>query len=114
MYLEHWGLKSAPFGNVPNPEFFYKSSQHNEALLRLQYVVENRKGAAILTGEVGCGKTTVSRSVINRFAGKRVEIHAISNPVLTPVDFIRAILMKFDEEAGAGTKTVLLARLQER
>ncbi len=114
MYQEYWGFIKQPFGNVPNPDFFYESSQHKEAMLRMLYVVENRKGAAILTGKVGCGKTTISRSLINRFSDDNVEIHAISNPVLTPVDFIRAILMKFGVDTGIGTKTILLDRLQEK
>ena len=55
MYLEHWGLQKSPFGNVPSQDVFYRSPQHEEALRRLLYAIEHRKGVAMLTGEVGCG-----------------------------------------------------------
>ncbi len=59
MYLEYWRLKEMPFENAPDPKFFYHSSQHEEGLSRLHYVVDNRKGAAMLTGVFGCGKTVL-------------------------------------------------------
>ncbi len=64
MYLEHWGLDELPFENVPDPRFFYPAAEHQEALLRLFYAVNGRKGAAMLTGEIGCGKTILSRTLI--------------------------------------------------
>jgi type II secretory pathway predicted ATPase ExeA len=62
MYLKHYGFRQTPFGNVPSRGIFYRSPQHEEALRRLLYVIEQRKGVAMLTGEVGCGKTTVIKS----------------------------------------------------
>jgi general secretion pathway protein A len=58
MYLEYWGLKEFPFENVPNPKFMYYSEEFEEALIRLLYAVDRKKGTVLLTGEVGCGKTT--------------------------------------------------------
>ena len=63
MYLEHWNLQKMPFDNVPSREIFYRSPQHEEALRRLLYAIEHRKGVAMLTGEVGCGKTTVTKGM---------------------------------------------------
>ena len=63
MYLEHWGLQKSPFENVPSRDVFYRSPQHEEALRRLLYSIEHRKGVAMLTGEVGCGKTTVNKAI---------------------------------------------------
>jgi type II secretory pathway predicted ATPase ExeA len=64
VYLDYWGMTTKPFENVAHPAFFYLSPQHEEALLRLLYAVKERKGAALLTGEYGCGKTTVSRTLV--------------------------------------------------
>ena len=61
MYLKHWGLKAKPFENTPDPHFFYASPKHEEALTRLLYTVFERKGAAMLSGEYGSGKTLLSR-----------------------------------------------------
>jgi type II secretory pathway predicted ATPase ExeA len=62
MYLKHYGFRQTPFANVPSRGTFYRSPQHEEALRRLLYVIEQRKGVAMLTGEVGCGKTKIGRA----------------------------------------------------
>ncbi|MGH7361389.1 MAG: ExeA family protein, partial [Candidatus Methylomirabilales bacterium] len=64
MYEAHWGLTRSPFQNVPDPAFFFPSGQHREGLARLLYAVRYGKGAAMLTGAVGCGKTTLARAFI--------------------------------------------------
>ena len=53
MYLEHWGLQEFPFENVPDPKFMYFSQEYEEALVRLMYAVQRKKGCALLTGDVG-------------------------------------------------------------
>src|SRR6267142_961145 len=66
MYEAYWQLTEPPFDNSPNPKFFYLSPEHEEALVRLVYTVRHRKGCGMLTGEYGCGKTTLSRALIQR------------------------------------------------
>ena len=61
MYTEYWGFKKFPFENVPDPGFFYLSKYHEEALTRLTYAVKMRKGGAMLSGDIGCGKTTLTK-----------------------------------------------------
>jgi len=114
MYLEYWGLKKSPFGNVPDSNIFYESPQHEEAFFRLLFAVKHRKGVAMLTGEVGCGKTTVSRAFIQRISTDNFEVHTLTNPALDPMDLIRAILMNFGEDAESDSKAILLARLKNR
>ncbi len=114
MYLDYWGFKETPFGNVPSRNLFFPSPQHEEALMRLLYAVEHQKGVAMLTGEVGSGKTTVSKVFMNYIRNERYEVVAITNPALTPVDFIRAILVKFGEKVESESKTVLLNQLENR
>lgn len=115
MYTSYWGLKRQPFDNVPSQEFFYRSSQHEEALLRLVYAVEHRKGLAVLTGEVGAGKTTISRVLYDYLNMDGYEVVTLVNPSLEPVDFLRAVLMKLGISSGLTvTKSVLLDQLNER
>lgn len=68
MYLEYWGFQKYPFENVPDPEFMFYSPEHKEALTRLLYAVKRNKGAILLTGEVGCGKTMLSRVFIQQLS----------------------------------------------
>ena len=111
MYLEHWGLQKIPFGNVPASDAFFKSPQHEEALRRLLYAIDHRKGVAMLTGEVGSGKTTVTRALDLHIDKEHFSLQAISNPALQPIDLLRAILLKFGEAADNSSKTILLDRL---
>lgn len=114
MYLKYWNLKEPPFKNVPDQNLFFPSNQHEEALVRLLYAVEQRKGVAMLTGEVGSGKTTVSRVLMNRLSKERFEVKTIVNPALNSVDLIRAILLELGERAEEDSKTILLDRLKNR
>jgi general secretion pathway protein A len=114
MYLDYWNFKEEPFRNVPDRNLFFKSNPHDEALVRLLYAVEHRKGAAMLTGEVGSGKTTVSRVLINHLSKDRFEVTTIVNPDFNSVDFIRAILLGMEERADEDSKIILLERLKKR
>ncbi len=70
MYEKYWGLNELPFENVPDPRFMYHSTQHEEALMRLICATKAQKGAAMLSGEVGCGKTTVSRAFVQELSSE--------------------------------------------
>ena len=113
MYLDHWGLSELPFENVPDPSFFYPSAEHQEALLRLFYAVNSRKGAAMLTGEVGCGKTIVSRTLIQDLPADRYEVGVIANPSLSPIEFLREILYQLGVETPSESKLDLLHALND-
>lgn len=91
MYLEYWGLKEMPFENTPDARFFYRSAQHEEGLSRLLYVVTNRKGAAMLTGVFGCGKTVVGRALIDSLNKNIYQVAFITNPYLKSVELLRAV-----------------------
>jgi len=113
MYLEHWNLDRTPFGNVPARSAFYRSPQHEEALRRLLYVIEQRKGVAMLTGEVGCGKTTVIRALTDFLQKDKYQFQTVSNPALQPTDLIKAILLKLGGHADNGSKADLLNQLHQ-
>lgn len=114
MYGKYWGLQREPFGSAPSAAFYYPSAQHDEALFRLLFAVEHHKGVAVLTGEVGAGKTTVLRTLQNRLTQVHCDIVAITNPALDPVDLIRSILLGLEEPASEDSKALLLGRLDHR
>ena len=114
MYLEYWGLQKFPFENVPDPAFMYYSSEHEEALSRLVYAVKRNKGAVLLTGEIGCGKTTLSRVFIQQLADSEYDVGLITNPSLEPLDFVKEALYQLGLNSESHTKTELLKMLNDR
>jgi general secretion pathway protein A len=89
MYLEHFGFHEKPFGKTPDPSFLFESEQHREALARLEYAVEEKE-LALLVGDIGSGKTTLSRALVDRIGESRPVI-LIINPRLTPSQLLRTI-----------------------
>ena len=113
MYESYWQLSEPPFDNSPNPKFFYLSPEHEEALVRLVYTVRHRKGCGMLIGEYGCGKTTLSRALIQRLEAERYEIGLLTNPSWTSVDFMREILYQLGHETAEKNKPELLHKLYD-
>ena len=108
MYEAYWGLSAPPFDNAPNPKFFYLSPEHEEALMRLVYAVRHRKGGGMLTGEYGCGKTTLSRALIHRLEAERYDIGLVTNPSGTAVEFLREVLYQLGVETRETGRPELL------
>lgn len=92
MHTTYWGLREKPFENTPDPKFVYYSQQHEEAMARMLYVVREHKGAALLTGEYGCGKTLLSR-ILKAELQEENKYHAIFvlDPRLTGMEFLQEI-----------------------
>jgi type II secretory pathway predicted ATPase ExeA len=93
VYLEHYGLSRRPFSKSPDPAFLYLSRQHAEALARLSHAVEERE-IAVLTGEIGVGKTTLSRALVDEFA-ERCRFSFVINPALPAAQLLGAIAEGF-------------------
>jgi type II secretory pathway predicted ATPase ExeA len=113
MYEAYWQLSEPPFDNSPNPKFFYLSPEHEEALVRLVYTVRHRKGCGMLTGEYGCGKTTLSRALIQRLEAERYEIGLLTNPRWDATDFLREALYQLGVETTEKRKPELLHQLND-
>jgi general secretion pathway protein A len=113
MYEAYWELSEPPFDNSPNPKFFYLSPEHEEALVRLVYTVRHRKGCGMLTGEYGCGKTTLSRALIQRLEAERYEIGLLTNPSWNVMDLLREVLYQLGVETQETRKPELLHRLND-
>ena len=94
MYLEYYGLTEPPFNITPNPRFLFYSAKHREAFNHLLYGIRERKGFVQLTGEVGAGKTTLCRALLDQL-GKNFSTALILNPVLDADQLIKSIAMEF-------------------
>lgn len=114
MYLEYWGLKKFPFDNVPDPRFFYLSKPHEEALTRLIYATKMRKGGAMLTGELGCGKTMLTKVYIEQLPKDQYDIGLIINPNLEPVEFLQETLYRFGIPDPPNSKVQCIRMLNDK
>ncbi|MEE9471519.1 MAG: AAA family ATPase [Gemmatimonadota bacterium] len=94
MYESFFGLSERPFSTTPDPRFLYESRQHREALARLEYACEERE-IALLTGEIGAGKTLLSRALMDRLSSE-YRVVLLINPRLTPKELLAALCKHLD------------------
>lgn len=90
MYAAHFHLGEAPFSIAPNPRYLYLSPQHQEALAHLLYGIGGGGGFVVLTGEVGTGKTTLCRCLLDQLP-EDVDLALIFNPRLSPRELLASI-----------------------
>ncbi|RDV24344.1 AAA family ATPase [Alteromonas aestuariivivens] len=129
MYLNYFGLSDNPFSIAPNPDYLYMSPRHKEALAHLTFGLRESGGFVMLTGEVGTGKTTVSRKLLQQLPDN-TQVAVILNPTLSAIEllatvcdelgigydggkaslkyFTDCILAKLAENHDAGINTVLM------
>jgi general secretion pathway protein A len=93
VYTEFFGLNEKPFAITPDPRYLYMSARHTDALAHLLYGISESGGFIQLTGEVGTGKTTLIRSVLERLPEK-ADIALILSPQLTTVEFLETIVQE--------------------
>ena len=110
MYTSFFGLQEKPFAITPDPRYLYLSERHAEALAHLLYGINEAGGFIQLTGEVGTGKTTVIRSLLEQLPG-HADVALILNPRVTPAEFLLTICEELHvavPESGQGsTKTLM-------
>jgi len=109
MYKAFYGLDERPFSKTPDPRYLYLSRGHREALARLQHAVEERD-MVLLTGGIGCGKTTLSRALMDAL-GEEYRVILLVNPRLTPLEFLRSLAMRLGIQEPARFKTDLLEQI---
>jgi general secretion pathway protein A len=90
MYLSYFGLSDNPFSIAPNPEYLYMSPRHKEALAHLTFGLRESGGFVMLTGEVGTGKTTVSRKLMQQLPSN-TQVAMILNPSLSALELLATI-----------------------
>jgi general secretion pathway protein A len=109
VYREFYGLKELPFALTPDPRFIYFTPSHTEVMANLHYGIESGKGLVVVTGEVGTGKTTILRWMMQRL-DRTVLVAYVFNPRLTVPEFYQHITTLFDVKEWE-TKSELLISL---
>jgi len=113
MYREYFNLKEKPFNITSDPGFLFLSKRHKEAFSHLIYGIEQKKGFLEITGEIGTGKTTLCRALLNRLNGNTKSAF-IFNPTLSGVQLLQAIVEDFGLEIGKrSNKTGLFSLLNK-
>jgi len=112
MYKKFYGFSEKPFNTTPDSKFFFASSKHSEALNSLIYAINERKGFVVITGEIGAGKTTVSRTLLNKIGGN-IKVALITNTHITQKELIEQILDDLGVEYSPGGKQKLIKQLNK-
>ncbi|MFC3121501.1 ExeA family protein [Agaribacter flavus] len=90
MYLNYYGLSDNPFSIAPNPDYLFMSNRHQQALAHLSYGLNESGGFVMLTGEVGTGKTTVSRKLMQELSDD-TQTAVILNPTLSALELLATV-----------------------
>lgn len=109
MYEAYFGLRERPFSKTPDPRFLFLSRGHREALARMQYAVEERD-LILLTGGIGCGKTTLSRALMDTLDDS-FKVVCLINPRLTPLEFLNSVARHLGVAEPARFKVDLLEQI---
>jgi general secretion pathway protein A len=112
MYESHFGFSGPPFQLVPDPGFFFGSRGHSNALAFLQSAAQQGDGFLVVTGEIGAGKTTLVRTLIEGLDSNRVMAATLVSTQLESGDLPQAILLAFGVDHKSKTRAQLSARLE--
>jgi general secretion pathway protein A len=112
MYTAYFGLNENPFSLTPDPRFLFMSQRHREALAHLLYGMGDKGGFVLLTGEVGTGKTTLCRSLLDQVP-EGVEVALVLNPKQSALELVASLCdeLKIAYPAGTDSLKVLIDRL---
>jgi len=111
MYTRYFGFSEKPFTLTPNPRFIFLSKQHKEAFAHLLYGINNHYGFIELIGEVGTGKTTVLRTLLEQLQDEGHRCALIFNPCLTGVELLKSINQEFGIDSSSSIVIELLTEL---
>ncbi|MGC2518192.1 MAG: AAA family ATPase [Burkholderiales bacterium] len=110
MYLEYFGLSAQPFRLTPDSDFLFMSEPHSRAKAYMDYTVWNREGFVVITGEVGCGKTTLIQKLLSEL-DENVVVAKVFQTQLDEVEFLQAVLVEFGLNPFNAKKVELLDML---
>lgn len=113
MYLQSFGLREKPFALSPDPRYLFLAESHREALAHLLYGVDQGEGFIAVVGEVGTGKTTLCRTLLQRL-GAETEVAFLFNPDLSPIELLESVCTEFGVSVpGGASRRDLLERINE-
>lgn len=110
MYLEYFGLSAQPFRLTPDSDFLFMSEPHSRAKVYMDYTVWNREGFVVITGEIGCGKTTLIQKLLSEL-NENVIVAKVFQTQLDEVEFLQAVLVEFGLNPFNAKKVELLDML---
>jgi len=112
MYLNYWGLEQHPFDDVADASFFFNSPTTKMVCDDLRHALVRRRGAILITGEIGCGKTTMSQKVLLGMPPDRYDVAWVTNPRLQPEQMLREIAHQLNLELGSGDRNYIIRQIQ--
>ena len=111
-YLEYFGFTEKPFGMSPDPAFYFESTEHKKAFDYLTFFTSQQEGFALIYGDVGSGKTTISRIFLNSLDKETYNTALILNPVTDEIGFMKELLKEFSVLYEPNTKKELYDTLR--
>ena len=109
MYERFYNLRERPFSLSPDPDYLYLSRVHREALGYLRYGIEGHAGFVVITGEIGCGKTTLLQTML-RNLDRQTSVSRLVNTMLDARELLEAVMIDFGLDPGQGRSKPLLLR----
>jgi type II secretory pathway predicted ATPase ExeA len=115
-YLEYYNLKEQPFSNVVDNRFYYSNSQHSNALIKLKYAIDTRKGLAVVIGDIGTGKTTLARRLLEELDEEQYEaaLLVVIHSSVTSEWLLRKFAMQLGVSDVKENKIDLLSQIYRR
>jgi general secretion pathway protein A len=111
MYESHYGFKEKPFNLNPDPDYLFMSRGHENVYVHLEYAILENKGFAVITGEIGSGKTILLNYFLYRVP-QDIQIGMINHTMVSPLQFLRMVCQEFDLPSQDLDKTALISQLQ--
>lgn len=113
-YLDWWGLREAPFQLEPDARFAFSRDGHREGLARMLFGLTQLGGIVVITGEIGCGKTTLARSLRSTLHGDGFTLVTLSNPARTAAGMLAGLLTALGDKRRSSGTTRLAGMLRDR
>jgi general secretion pathway protein A len=112
MYETFYGLREKPFNLLPDPDYLYLSRGHENAYTHLEYAISENKGFVVVTGEIGCGKTTLINFLLRKIE-QLVDVGMVNQTDVNPAQFMRMICQEYELDVGDLDKAGMLNLFNE-